>query len=218
MRSISPTWSVTRCLKLLVQSVEFLEQPRVLDGDDGLRSEVCEQFNLFVGEGTDLLAINGDRANQFVLLEHWYGKNGPGAGDFDHGTDRWVTFDVCLFRSEVGDVLQLLSSGDAKKQVLRARMDDRFTRTFLSILGRRAMHRRHPKCFIFIKEKITKFCVADAHRVFQHCREHGFEFARRTGDDLQYFRGGGLLLQRFTQLVEQPRVLDGDDGLRRQSS
>ena len=25
--------------------------------------------------------------------------------------------------------------------------------------------------------------------------------------------GGGLLLQRLAQLVEQPRVLDGDDGL-----
>ena len=75
------------------------------------------------------------------------------------------------------------------------------------------MHRRHPKCFIFIKEKITKFCVADAHRVFQHCREHGCEFARRTGDDLQYFRGGSLLLQRFTQLAEQPCILDCDDRL-----
>ena len=62
--------------------------------------------------------------------------------------------------------------------------------------------------------------LTDAGRVRQHCIEDRLEFARRTGDDLQHFGGRGLLLQRLreiigalTQLVEQPRVLDGDDGL-----
>src|SRR5262249_19313713 len=35
-------------------------------------------------------------------------------------------------------------------------------------------------------------------------------------DDLQHLRGCGLLLQRFPQLVEQPCVLDCDDGLIRE--
>ena len=35
----------------------------------------------------------------------------------------------------------------------------------------------------------------------------------RAADDLEHVGGGGLLLERFTQLVEQARVLDGDDGL-----
>jgi hypothetical protein len=43
--------------------------------------------------------------------------------------------------------------------------------------------------------------------------EHGFEIESRTADDLQYVSGGSLLLKRLPQLVEQPRVLDGDDGL-----
>ena len=33
------------------------------------------------------------------------------------------------------------------------------------------------------------------------------------GDDLQDVGGGGLPLQRFARLVEQPRILDGDHGL-----
>ena len=37
--------------------------------------------------------------------------------------------------------------------------------------------------------------------------------AWRARDDAQHLRGGRLLLQRFAQLVEQPRVFDGDDGL-----
>ena len=36
---------------------------------------------------------------------------------------------------------------------------------------------------------------------------------RRAADDLEDVGCGSLLLQRLAQFVEQPRVLDGDDGL-----
>ena len=51
--------------------------------------------------------------------------------------------------------------------------------------------------------------------------EHRLKVERRAGDDLQHVGGGGLLLQRFreiigtrAQLAQQARVLDGDHGLR----
>ena len=43
--------------------------------------------------------------------------------------------------------------------------------------------------------------------------EHRLQIEGRAADDFEHVGGGGLLLQRFAQLVEQPRVLDGDDGL-----
>ena len=43
--------------------------------------------------------------------------------------------------------------------------------------------------------------------------QHRLQVEGRAADDLEHVGGGGLLLQRFAQLVEQPRVLDGDDGL-----
>src|SRR5262245_13391390 len=43
--------------------------------------------------------------------------------------------------------------------------------------------------------------------------EHDLQIEGRAADDLKHVRGGGLLLQRLAQLVEQARVLDGDDGL-----
>ena len=55
--------------------------------------------------------------------------------------------------------------------------------------------------------------LADTRRVLQHGLEDRLQLAGRTADDLQHVGGGGLLLQRFAQLVEQPGVLDGDDGL-----
>ena len=54
----------------------------------------------------------------------------------------------------------------------------------------------------------------------QHGLEHRLRRPDDASNDLQYLRGRGLLLQRLAQivgalaqLVEQPRVLDGDDGL-----
>ena len=50
--------------------------------------------------------------------------------------------------------------------------------------------------------------------------QHRLQIERRAADDLEHVSGGGLLLQRFAQIigallhfVEQPRLLDGDDGL-----
>src|SRR5262249_36641032 len=47
------------------------------------------------------------------------------------------------------------------------------------------------------------------------CVEDGLQLERRAADDFEHVRSGGLLLQRLPQLVEQARVLDGDDRLLR---
>ena len=81
---------------------------------------------------------------------------------------------------------------------------------------------RHPS-----DRHIAEFGVANADGVLQHCCKHRLKIAGRPADDLKHLRRGRLLLQRFsevggalgevvgalTQFVEQPRVLDGDDGL-----
>ena len=53
---------------------QLVEQPRVLDGDDGLRGEVLHQLDLLVGERPHLLAIDDDGADQLVVLEHRHGE------------------------------------------------------------------------------------------------------------------------------------------------
>ena len=49
---------------------QLVEQPRVLDGDDRLGGEVLDQLDLLVGERPHLLAVDDDRADQLVFLEH----------------------------------------------------------------------------------------------------------------------------------------------------
>src|SRR4029077_1668904 len=58
-------------LHLLRSFAQFLKQPRVLDGDDSLGSEVLDEVDLFVCEGANFLAVNDQRADQIVLLQHW---------------------------------------------------------------------------------------------------------------------------------------------------
>src|SRR6476469_8179043 len=58
------------------------------------------------------------------------------------------------------------------------------------------------------------FCVAKLYRRLNKGVEHRLQIECRATNDLKHVGGGGLLLQRFAQLVEQARILDGDDGLR----
>ena len=55
--------------------------------------------------------------------------------------------------------------------------------------------------------------LAQPGRRFDQRVEHRLQIEGRAADDLEHVGGGGLLLQRFAQLVEQAGVLDGDDSL-----
>ena len=64
---------------------QLIEQARVLNGDDGLVGEIFDQINLLFSEWPHLLAIQGNRADEFVLLEHWHYDKGPRARELRRG-------------------------------------------------------------------------------------------------------------------------------------
>src|SRR5262249_38967145 len=80
-------------------------------------------------------------------------------------------------------------------------------------LRRGASQDGRAKLLVLIEIQRAKLGIADAPGIFQYGLEYRLELTGRARDDLQHLGGGGLPLQRLTQLVEQPRVLDGDDGL-----
>ena len=87
---------------------QFVEQPRVLDGDDGLGGEVLHQRNLFVGEGSNFLAVHTESADQFVLLQHWHHQNRPYAPKFDTCDDPRIAISVGFLRAQISDVNHFL--------------------------------------------------------------------------------------------------------------
>src|SRR5258708_40334428 len=63
---------------------------------------------------------------------------------------------------------------------------------------------------------MTACGTAKSNSAFEQGFKNRFQIGLRVdggaADDLQHVGGGGLLLQRLAQLIEQPRVLDGDNG------
>ena len=76
-------------------------------------AKFVHQLNLLVGERTDLLAIDGNCADQLALLEHWHRHEAAGALELRQGNDSAVFSDVGLIGAEVGNVDNLFGFGDA---------------------------------------------------------------------------------------------------------
>src|SRR5262245_34150421 len=66
---------------------------------------------------------------------------------------------------------------------------------------------------VFVTEQRTKLRLANTRGIRQHGLEHWLKRTGRAADHLEHVGCCGLLLERFTQLVKQARILDGDDGL-----
>src|SRR5512146_815468 len=60
---------------------------------------------------------------------------------------------------------------------------------------------------------VCHFRAAQARCGFDESVEYGLQIERRPADDLEHVSGGGLLLERLAQLVEQPRVFDCNHSL-----
>jgi hypothetical protein len=79
--------------------------------------------------------------------------------------------------------------------------------------GLRTVERRRLECFSVEKKQMPELGLAQPDGVLKHCIENGFKLAGRGADDAQYICGRRLLLKRFAQFVQQPRILNGDNGL-----
>ena len=80
-------------------------------------------------------------------------------------------------------------------------------------LGRKAVARDCVVKSPFSRDEWRHVRLAQPGRRLDKRVEHGLQIEGRAADDLEHVGGGGLLLQRFAQFAEQPRVLDGDHRL-----
>ena len=58
-------------------SAQLVEQSRIFDSDDGLGGEVRDELDLLIGKGTNFLAKQGERTDQFVLFQQWDSPKRP---------------------------------------------------------------------------------------------------------------------------------------------
>src|SRR5262249_54120803 len=134
---------------LLQRFPQFIKQPRILDGDDGLRGEILDQIYLLIVEGSDLLPIDSDSANQVVLLEHRHDQKRPSSGNLGNRL-------IGIFRSDVGDVCDLPRVSDTVEDTGRATRGNRIA---LAISGPRLgciVQRYVPEYIAFVEQQIAE--------------------------------------------------------------
>src|SRR6516165_4680293 len=73
---------------------------------------------------------------------------------------------------------------------------------------------RAPKGVAILRKRdMSDVRLANPDGRFDKRVEHGLQIEGRAADDLEHVGSRSLLLQRFPQLVNQPRILNGDDRL-----
>ena len=82
-------------------------------------AKFCDQLDLLVGEWADLLAVDGDRADQLVVLEHRHSDQvrAPPMIDEEQTLDR---VDVARLRRDVGNVDHLLGLRRRERERIQA--------------------------------------------------------------------------------------------------
>src|SRR5215471_17850233 len=76
--------------------------------------------------------------------------------------------------------------------------------------------REGAECLAIAKQQAAVGGTAKGVGLLQNRVEDRGEVAGRRIDDLQYLGGCGLLFERLTRLVDEPRILHRDDRLRRE--
>ena len=194
--------------------MDLFEEARILDRDYRLVSEGGDQLNLLLCKRLYRPTEEVDDANRATFTKEWHPER---------GTKACLLLNVEPFvfgvHQDVGDLngstFQEGSSDDASSPRLvwdaleiflepRGKVVDRGVVISAALLAGDGGHIRFAQ---------------SRHRLGQRI-EHRLQIEGRAANHLEHVGGGGLLLQRFrkiigalSQLLQQPRVFDRDDGL-----
>ena len=200
---------------------QFLEQPRVLDGDHRLLGEVAHQLDLLVGERPHFLTVNRDGADQFVFPEHRDddevrapAKIGQSRRRPDRLPDRadWSEDPRSGPPDGFGQPWPRPLFGCGRNDICGR----------VGRIGRQAHCRAQRVVAVRPHNRliVPKFAPQTRVAFSSIFWNTGSSSPGEAADDLKNLRGRGLLLQRLREVarprlhfVEQPHIADGDHGL-----
>src|SRR6516162_5424530 len=157
----------------------FVEQPHVLDRDDGLVREGLQQLNLLFGKRLNLLSVDQDRANQRIVLEHGNSNDraratvsGSGA---PYGFSGVVGGEAYPFRLP-HPVKMTAGSG------FKWPLSPKEFRKFLRHVG----FCRYAKPTSICKHQVAELSLADPNGVLQYGLKNWRQFPRGRADDPEH--------------------------------
>ena len=158
--------------------------------------EVLDQLDLLVGEWSNLLAVDADYADQFVFLEHRHGDKRAGTPEVSERSNRRITIEVGLGRSQIIDMHYLPRSRDPAETAAGIGTDYHASAD-VCVVRWNVMERASAERLAVIEIEGPEFCITQPYRVRQHCLEYRLQLAGRRADDPQHIGRRGLLLQRL---------------------
>ena len=197
---------LARLRELAALVLDFVEQADVLDRDHRLVGEGLHQGDLLLGERLHLKPVDGDGPYQLIALEH---RNRERSANEVHVARNIVVFGIGL---DVGDLNRPPFETGARRYAVPPERN-RIPIDLVLVLRSGVEGGDRPQDLTVEAEDVGPFGFTQSYRTLRHAVEHRLQVEGRAADHLEHVGGGGLLLQRFAQLVEQPRVLDGDDAL-----
>ena len=196
-----------RARKLSRAGPKLLEQPYVLDGDRRLVGKGSDQFDLLVGERPHLGAGQREYADRHTIAHHRHAQ---------HGAE--FTDPLRLGESIVGIRHYVRNMDDdpleqgASDRVAALRLDRNVADKIDEFL-REAVEFAAIERAAFLPSYGCLVGITLSRRGLDERLEHGRQVERRPTNHLQHFSSGGLLLQRFPQLLQKAMVLDGNNRL-----
>ena len=162
---------------LLLQGFpQLVEQAGVLDGYDGLLRETADQLDLLVREGTSFLAIDANRADQLLVLEHRHYEQCPDAAKLDAGNRQRVAFAIGPV-GRIIDHMQNVAALDHATDRVERSGTMRLAPQELGKSGWYVEARHDPGTAILEPEQGCEPRLAYVRRVAQDRLEHGLQLA-----------------------------------------
>src|SRR6516225_787586 len=196
-----------REFELVTLLLNVVEQSHVLDHDHRLVCERRYQFNLLFRERANFGTTQAQNTNGDTFAQHRYAENSAEA-------TQPLPFGKPVFRvgQHVGNVNGLAFEQSASVNRCALRHHRKLLHGVHEFL-RDAVGLSTVEHAAFLASDGRMVGLAQSGRRFDKRLQDSLQIERRAADDLEDIGGCGLLLKRFTQLVEQARVLDGDDSL-----
>src|SRR5262249_12155075 len=161
---------------LLGPLAQLAQQPRILDGDDGLGGEVLDKGDLLFSKYLDFCPVDLDDTEQLLLLEHRDAQHSACTGESNNRRLHGIGY-VAWYLLYVGYLNHLLGLQRAGKPGASARPNERRALSGLRIFDRGAVHDHGAKCVVLAEPKIAEVGLADADGVLQHSVENRLQFA-----------------------------------------
>ena len=152
--------------KIISALAQLVEQPRVLDGDDGLYGKVLDQLDLLVGEWANLLSRDRECADQLVLSKQRHNQERPGAPFVDERNKWCKAALVSRLGPSIRDVNILFCRGEPAQRIIRDWLNQLDASSLFGKSVRKVVHCDGAETCAFTQKHHAIARTANAGRVF----------------------------------------------------